>query len=272
MIQTMKIKTFALSVALFSVLSCDEEEQDIAEGTLTVEIWGEEFIEEGIPADEFADGYALVFSKFLVTVSDISVAQQNKEPALTASEMKVWDVVKKGPATIESSTAKAGDYTVSAYRISPATEKAFSGNASSDDVDMMIEKGLSVYVEGTASKENNTLSFAWGFSTDTVYDPCHSIGQLMPQGKATVQLTIHGDHLFYDSATSEEPALVFNDIALADGDNDGVITEEELLAYDITALPIYNVGNLKIDNLYDYIDHMTSTLGHIDGEEHCEIK
>ena len=59
-------------------------------------------------------------------------------------------------------------------------------------------------------------------------------------------------------------------MALADADDDGEITQAELEAYNITVLPNYGVGSLPIDNMWEYISHMTSTLGHIDGEGHCE--
>ncbi len=253
-----------------TTIACGSEDEEKGTGELTVTLWGETFIEEEIPADVFADGYTVSFSKFLIALSDISAAEEGEAAALTSSKMQIWDMTEHGPTKIVAATVPEGDYTHSAYRISPATAGASSGNASEEDVQRMIEEGWSVFVEGTASDGTTEVSFVWGFDTDTVYDPCHSKGALDADGKATIQITIHGDHLFYDSAISEDPDVRFNDIALADADDDGTVTEEELEAYDITALPNYVVGSLEIDNLYDYIAHMTATLGHIDGEEHCE--
>ncbi len=261
----------AIGVTLFIGVACDDGEQVEGEGTLAMTLWGETYIEQGLPGDIFADGYSVTYTKFLIALSDISAAEEGTSPALTAPEMKIWDVTKSGPVTIVTKTVPAGDYTHTAYRISPAGEGAASGNADAADVQMMIDDGLSVYVAGTASDGTTEVSFAWGFDTDTTYDPCHSVGDLAVDGEATIQITIHGDHLLYDSAISEDPGLRFNDIALADADADGTVTEEELLDYDITTLPNYVVGNLEIDNMYDYIAHMTSTLGHIDGEGHCEF-
>ena len=262
-----------LGIGVGGGLACDDEgdEKEAGEGTLKVTLWGEEYIEEGLPDDVFADGYTVTYTKFLISLSEISTAEDGASPAFTASDMKIWDVTKTGPVDIDSKTVPAGDYTHTAYRISPASAGAVSGNAADDDVQHMIDDGLSVYVEGTASDGTTAVSFAWGFDTDTTYDPCHSTGALAADGKATIQITIHGDHLLYDSAISEEPDLRFNDIALADSDGDTIVTEEELLAYNITALPNYTVGSLEIDNMYDFIAHMTSTLGHIDGEGHCEF-
>lgn len=251
---------------------CEETEdaEESGTGMLTAELWGEEYIETGIPATEFADGYGITYAKFLICLSAISVAEEGTAPALTASEMKVWNMTVPGPTTIASVEAEAGDYTHTAYRISPAAAGATAGNATAEDVQMMVDNGLSVYVEGVGTDGTTTVSFAWGFNTDKIYDPCHSHGALAADGEAKVQITIHGDHLFYDDAVSETPVLRFNDIALADADTNGEVTLEELAAYNITVLPNYGVGSLDISNLADYIAHMTTTLGHIDGEGHCE--
>lgn len=249
-------------------ISCGGD--DVGQGDLTVTLWGEEYIEQGLPSELFADGYAVTYTKFLIALSDVSAAEEGDAPAFTASAQAVWDVTKAGPVTIGSKTVPAGEYSHTAYRISPSTSTAVSGNADDADLQRMKDEELSVYVAGTATNGGTTVSFAWGFNTDTMYDPCHSIGALTADGEATIQITIHGDHLLYDSAISEDPDLRFNDIALADADADGNVTEEELRAYNIAPLPNYVVGSLDIDNMYDFIAHMTSTLGHIDGEGHCE--
>jgi len=129
-----------------------------------------------------------------------------------------------------------------------------------------------VLVEGRATKGAQTVAFSWGFTAATTYDPCHSGGEVADGGVATVQITIHGDHLFYDDAVSEEPSLRFGDLALADADGDGTLTTDEMSAYGILALDHYGVGSLDIDNLWEFVSHMTSTLGHIDGEGHCETR
>jgi hypothetical protein len=48
-----------------------------------------------------------------------------------------------------------------------------------------------------------------------------------------------------------------------------VIDADELRAIDITAEDNYQVGSRDIDNLWDFIEAQTHTLGHIDGEGHC---
>ena len=98
------------------------------------------------------------------------------------------------------------------------------------------------------------------------------IGALEDGGTATIQLTIHSDHLFYDSAVSSDPVLRFAEIALADADGDDAVTQAELAAFSLNTLATHGVGSLDIDNMWDYIHHMTTTLGHIDGEGHCDMQ
>jgi hypothetical protein len=92
----------------------------------------------------------------------------------------------------------------------------------------------------------------------------------------TMQSTIHADHLFYDDAVSPEPAVAFQIIADADTDADGIVTMAELDAKSILAETRYQVGSNTtpdgdpIENLRQYIELQATTLGHINGEGHCE--
>jgi hypothetical protein len=88
--------------------------------------------------------------------------------------------------------------------------------------------------------------------------------------EARVELTIHGDHLFYDDLFSSEPSVRFDLIADADRNGDWDISQEELLAVDLRPLPNYQVGSTDIVDLWRFIEQQTTTLGHIDGEGHCE--
>jgi len=256
-------------VAACATTACDGEVT--GEGTLAIETWGEEYIEEGIPGDEFADGFSVTYDTFLVVIGDVSAAKEGDAPALEAPAQKVWDLTETGPFQIATGTVPKGDYFHTVYTIAPPGGDVEAGNVDDGALDTMVTNGYSVYVIGTATDGTVEKSFEWGFDTSTLYDPCHSVAVVEEDGEATIQLTIHGDHLFYDDAVSEDPSLRFNDLALADADDDGEITREELEAYDITVLPNYGVGSLPIDDMWGYVSHMTTTLGHIDGEGHCEM-
>src|SRR5689334_20836813 len=92
----------------------------------------------------------------------------------------------------------------------------------------------------TARKGDVEKHYAWGFAIGTRYRECHSEQDgrdeagLVVKDNSTleVQLTIHGDHLYYDRLqASPDPAiktsLRFDTLAAADRDEDGEVTLAE---------------------------------------------
>ncbi len=244
------------SVLVLAVVGCGGGD-DLAPGTLEISVYGEEFVEAGIPADAFSDGWSVTFDRFLVSLGDVSAAAGHEAPALVESDYREFDLAQPSGGAgqlVVSAEVPGGVYDHVGYRIAPATP---GGNA--------------VYIEGTATKGTVSKTFAWGFAKPTTYAHCEGTA-VVDGGTATTQITIHADHLFYDDLVAPEPNLAFDLIARADdeGDADGVVTPAELEAVDITAEEHYQVGNFDVTNLWDFIDHQVSTIGHIDGEGHCE--
>ena len=91
-----------------------------------------------------------------------------------------------------------------------------------------------------------------------------------------MQTTVHADHMFYDDAVSDEPNVAFEIFAAADANADNAITLDELAVKDIRAESRYQVGSTRdvqgneITNLRQYLEHQATTVGHINGEGHCE--
>ena len=242
------------------------------EGDLTVKIYGEEFIEVGIPADVFADGWSVSFDSFLISVGEVAIAEAGAGPAVDETRFQIFDLAADSGGSgqmVTSVTVPAGAYADTSYVIAPS-DGAVAGNASADDVARMIDGGFSVYVVGTAKKGDEELTFSWGFATRTHYTACESQAVVEANMPAAVQLTIHGDHMFLDDLFSETPSVRFDLIAKADGDGDGDITQAELEAVDLRPLEDYQVGSTDIIDLWSFIEQLTSSLGHIDGEGHCE--
>ncbi|MEZ4472315.1 MAG: hypothetical protein R3F60_16270 [bacterium] len=63
--------------------------------------------------------------------------------------------------------------------------------------------------------------------------------------------------------------MAFDLIAAADADGDGLVTEAELAAVDISTQERYQVGSRPISDLWRFIEQQATTVGHIDGEGHC---
>lgn len=242
-----------------------------APGTLSVSIYGEEFIEKGIPASEFSDGWAVTFSRFLVSTGEVSAARGTGAPDLTESTYRIFNLATPSNGqghSVTSQSVPGGAYNRVAFRVAPAPQGTSGGNATAAERDLMSRGGYSLYVEGRATKGVMAKTFSWGFQNKTFYKACESTA-MVDGGPASSQLTVHGDHLFYDDLFSAEPNVAFELIASADRDSNGEVTQAELLALDIRTQARYQVGSTGITTLWDFLQYQTSTVGHIDGEGHC---
>ncbi len=252
------------SLALLSA-GCDGEPS--GEGRLAVTIYGESYIEDRIPAADTVDGWEITFDRFLVAVDGIAA----DGVALTGPF--VFDLRPDSAGAghpIGTIDVEAGVVEILDYEVGPAAADA-SGNASAEDVAAMASAGYSIWVAGRAVRQDMTVAFEWGFATKTSYVACETQQDVAADGEATSQITIHADHLFYDDLDSSDPNVAIDLVAAADADGDGTVTEAELRAVDITGETRYQVGSRDVSDLWSFIEVQTTTVGHIDGEGHCDV-
>ncbi len=245
------MKRALLATILLAACGSDD---DGATGTITASVYGEEFIEEGIPSEVFADGWAVSFTTFEVNVGKFAAKAGEGSPEVTDPALH----------TVDLAEATAGAGTELAMIEAPAGLYDHFGYA--------IE---GIHVVGAATNEGITKTFDWTFTTKLGYAHCEMNNQISGNN-VDMQATVHADHLFYDSATSEEPEVRFQLIADADMNGDNAITLEELAAKDIRGETLYQTGSLTgpdglaIENLRQYVTFQQTTVGHINGEGHCE--
>ncbi len=162
----------------------------------------------------------------------------------------------------------------------PRRTRSVRSSASSEDATLMRNGGYSVYIAGNATKESITKTFGWGFTNSTRYDDCvfevegkENRGvSITSGGTESVQLTIHGDHFFYDDLASQEAVIRFNGIAAADADSDGEVTLDELGRVKLVdvAEGTYGTGSASnVNELEAFVQALTVTIGHFRGEGHC---
>jgi len=210
------------------------------QGTLNIYVYGEEFVEEGIPAEAMSDGWAIDFEGFSVEVTSVSVgdAEFSEATTIEISQPSEGQGHHLGELTLD-----AGEYESASYALG------------------------TIRVVGSAEKEGVIKTFDWTFEVPTPYAGCHTSFTIEADQASSLELTIHADHLFYDSLVSEDPALVFDALAAADTDDENDnISREELEAASVGTL---DVGNAEVDNLWEWLEAQVATLGHIDGEGHC---
>lgn len=228
----------ALPLALTLPAGCSND----AGGTSTVDVrvYGESFIEDGIPADDMSDDWAVEFSRFDVELRGIVVAGK----ALS------------DPQSIDLSVGSDGK----GHEVGTLTVDT-RGDGEPRFTIARVE------VEGSAEQGSDTKTFSWVFDSPTRYEQCETTTQVQKNGAAKFQITVHADHFFYDSLVAADPQLLFQPLADADTDDDGEITEAELGAADIGG---HDPGNEDIDDLWTWLIAQSRTLGHVDGEGHCE--
>lgn len=239
-------------------------------GSWEVETWGEEYIEDQLPADIFADACSVDYSAFRVIFTERSLVDGDGKAVGSLEGAEVYDLVEPGPSSMGTVDVAAGHYSEVYARIAPSGN-ATAATASAEDTSTMTGNGWSVWATGTLSCPDSTVSFDWGFATDTLYQ-CEPEDLTIPGGGSDVsQLTVHGDHLFYDGLENPDAEVRGLAIAAADTNTDGIVSAEELDAVSVATLG-YDVGQYSdVSSLWDFVEFLTQTLGHIDGEGHCQV-
>jgi hypothetical protein len=223
------------------------------EGDWLVETWGEDYIEDTLPAEIFADGCSVTYDAFVVSFTGITLLDGEGE-AMGEVPAQVLDLTEPGPVQLGAVTVAADHYSSVRVVVGPAPDS-----------------GEAVRAEGTVACGGQSAHFAWAFDVETIYD-CEPPDLTIPGGGSdTTQLTIHGDHLFYDGLVNADAEVRGQAILDADADADGEITPEELRAVSIPALG-YEVGEYSdVLDLYAFVEHLSRTIGHIDGEGECLV-
>lgn len=254
------------------------------EGTVSFSTWGEEYIESEIPEATFEDGWSVRYSKFLVVIGGITIADDEGKVGAEMKGSKLVNHVSPGVKAIASFPGlEAKAWTKVGYRILLASDATELGEgATQADLDLMKKDGYAVYVEGTATKGATSKSYKWGFTVPTAYDDCkgdkdgkETFGVLVTNGGTDdVELTIHGDHLYYDDLQAANAKVRFNALASADADMNGEITLEELAAVKLVDIDpadgAYGTGAAgNVNDLRAFVADLSRTVGHFRGEGEC---
>lgn len=276
------MRQIAFLAFALGVVGCSSTET----GTVTFTTWGEEYIEEGIPAgdDGFVDGWSVRYDQFLVAFANVRIADGSGELAAESNEQFVVDNVRAGSKQLlrfEGVEAKAWDAV--SYEIRPPEARATLVNATRADLELLTTSGYSLYISGTATRDDVVKSFALGFQNATRYHSCQAeqggkqvAGVVVANGsEEVIELTTHGDHFFYDRLQGSAGAnlatsLRFDTIAMADADDDGSVTADELAA-QIIDVELYDPSGLPAGDMLTFMTGLARTVGHFRGEGECAL-
>lgn len=264
------------SIIILSLFAACGDNTELS-GSITATAYGEEFIEDGIPVEVFGDGWAVQFDKFLISIGDPKAKAGEGGAEVGDDGMYIVDLAQPSAGAgyeLATFAAPAGHYDHYGYRIAPSPT-ALAINVAPADAAAMAAAGYSIWLQGRATRGGVTKTLDWGFALRLGHSHCEADARVRDDA-VTMQSTIHADHFFYDDAVSDEPGVAFQLIADSDADGDGAVTLAELAARDIRGETRYQVGSKRdakgdpITNLGQYLELQATTLGHINGEGHCD--
>lgn len=293
----MQFDGYAALALLFPLLAaCSSADSSGAEtGAVQIFVVPEDTItnglEPGTDMENVQDGWTISYTRYLVAVGNFRAKRTDTGETISAPTVYVLDL--KGAPT-SGYVAKTFEGVPAArwdkfgYDIPNAHEGVETlPPTKDDDVAFMIENGYSVYYEGSAEKDADTISFKWGFAAGTSFDDCSTEdgfpGFAVPSG-GTVQVkpTIHGDHQYFDNVTQgvEITQRLAQWLKTCD-DGDSELEVEELKACDVaTAMPTppYDLtavldrdGDGRI-SVFDYVDTQMRTFGDYQGDGECPTR
>jgi cytochrome c553 len=255
-------KTRALAVLLLAVAAagCQAGAEDYE-----LRIYGEAFVEEAIPAAEVADGWEIEFSEFVVAIGEVAVVADDVVDVpgwsvydITAPSAEMGQLVAPFEATGELRSVK--------FRIGRPDEVT-GGNASAEQVALLQDRRLALFVTGVGRRDGREVSFEWGLPMEYGHD-CELGQDVAEPREYGPTIFIHADHLLIDDL-EHNPQTRFDLIASADANADDIVTPDELAAVELAPLERYQSGSREIPDYWNYIGALAGTLGHIDGEGDC---
>ncbi|MEZ4303023.1 MAG: hypothetical protein R3B70_49320 [Polyangiaceae bacterium] len=271
------LRALALTAAAAALPACGG-----GTGSVSFDTWGEEYIEEEIPTSEFEDGWQVKYDTFLVNIGHVKVADSDGTLGAEMPGTTLFNHRLAGTKPVFKATDLAeGPWKSVSFEVPKITaDTELSTGVTQAEKDAMLAAGAAIHVRGTATKGSVTKTFDWFFAKGTVFDDCKGerdgkevSGAIVTSGGTDqIQLTIHGDHLFYDDLQSENAVLRFDPIAAADADDNGEVTLQELSQIKLVTLDAgpYGTGSADgIDDLAAFVTALSQTVGHFRGEGEC---
>ena len=285
------------TLAVFGVTGCGSSSTGgSGNGNLSVVIGAEDTIPAGLNAgdgpEDIGDGFEIRFSRYIVAVGQVAMNQVGGSNPQESSVVAVADFTSL-PSTQPELTAfsgiPTGQYTSFGFETPPPL--ADVGNINSvaqEDIDAMVANGWSYIIEGTITQVSDDASKSFLIEADvpTVYSDC-AVDGLQPgvnvAANSTADITIHGDHIFFNGFPEEEgdvQRLASWLWSIEDTDGDEVLSRPDFEAatdigslfpvppggaYELTGGPIS-----PIRNAWDFVRAQLGTQGHIRGEGECE--
>lgn len=279
--------------AALSIAGCDSSSTGgSGNGNLSVLLEAEETIVDGLQngdeEENIRDGFNVSFSRYVVAIGMVAMSQLDeanpqsdpfvfvadfKSLPTTASELTMFEGIPTGQYTSFGFETPAPDQSASNFNDVPEAE-----------YNAMIGNDWSYIIEGTITRVSDeaTKDFLIQADVPTVYSDCAVDGMepgVSVSSNSSVDITLHGDHLFFNGFPDEEASVQrlaqwLWDIEDSNG-NDVLDKPDFQAATNVETLfpqPTYTLtgGPISpIDNAWDFVRAQLGTQGHIFGEGEC---
>jgi hypothetical protein len=239
-----------ISLSALFLSSCAKAPE--GNGTIVFTANGEDFVREGFTSK---DGWAISFDKVYVNI--VNPTAYNKDGLKSILQGAFFVDLAAGDAKAEpivvGQTEKAvhGNYQSLKFGI----KKAASGEY----------KDSSIIMTGTAKKGGKTVNFSIKLDEEMDFDGKEGFvgdevkGVLAENGKTSVEMTFHFDHIFGDKEAAADDHI-----------NTGSVGFDFFNAYSKDGKLEVTQDMLKKSADYGKLINAIATLGHL-GEGHCEV-
>jgi hypothetical protein len=252
-----------------------------------VDLVAEETIVNGLtagPNEDDTRDYGVQYSKYMVVVGRTTIGNSSAHETRSDPDAYIADLRQVGTTGLTMITfddLRSGQWDQFGYQ-TPIAQAGFRalGGVSAADAQLMIDQKLTYWIEGVVQAEK-PVSFVFKVGDDALYTDCENDGEpgiAVTEGRTTTaQVTLHGDHLWFDSLVRGDESTVVRRAAWlvkADKDGDGKVSSDDLKSVKAEEVfPTsqgYNLSNARpIVTAYDFIVAQLASQGHLNGEGEC---
>ncbi|MCG5053360.1 MAG: hypothetical protein KA712_10415 [Myxococcales bacterium] len=285
-------------VALLAAVSACGSAEDT--GDLVIRVSGEGAAKQGYPFVKndatiaFIDGWSVRFTKFLIALAEPTLATSDGERANADPRAVVADLHKGDPVMIAFEALAARRWDRFGFKVVPPPLDARPLNdVATDDIARMAQGGFNYWIEGNARRGEEAYSFAWGLRNPTRNANCTNGLDgtdgfvVRPNTTTEGEITVHVDHLFWDTLGGERANLRFDAMAGAAGDDTHITFEElglqslanprgpnGLAVTDTAGAPLaYNPGSVPLaaPHLAAFMLASAASQAHVNGLGLCTV-
>jgi hypothetical protein len=281
-------KLFCASLALaLTPLGCLPDDTRDPPGQLEVTLSADSSLRTGIPSTE--DGWAIAYSRFLLVLGDADLSGDDCDAYSESHYNRIFELSHESPQRV-SLLYGLGRCQFGFRIAAPAWDSLLGDGVTTDDETWLrtpgsdahaTDAGVSIRVQGLASKLGVQKSFDWSFRRFISYEDCTLPedatlgGGVLLRGNESsqVDIVVRGDALFGNAAVEPAAPARFEPFRAADdehGDANGEITLDELQA---SPLPPGASAGAMIQSLGDRVYlQMLPQLAKFQGTGTCQAR